>query len=211
MRQAEFVAREVLEQRENGVDLKRQAVLFRTSSHSAPLELELARRNIPFVKFGGLKFQDAAHVKDTLSILRWIENPRERLAGFRALRLLPGIGPNTARAGSTRWRRRRTSARHSPRWTRPPRRATRGRCCATCAAPSRSQRVARDIEAVIDWYAPHLERSTTMRRCARPTSRSAPIAATVPESRALPDGAGTPIRRRRRAPRRTRRSRTRTT
>ena len=62
MRQAEFVALQVLEQRENGIDLKRQAVLFRTSSHSAPLELELARRNIPFVKFGGLKFQNAAHV-----------------------------------------------------------------------------------------------------------------------------------------------------
>ena len=97
--QAQFVAEQVLAHRENGIDLKRQAVLFRTSSHSAQLELELARRNIPFVKFGGLRFLDAAHVKDVLSLLRWIENPRGRLAGFRALRLLPGVGPATA----TRW------------------------------------------------------------------------------------------------------------
>jgi ATP-dependent DNA helicase UvrD/PcrA len=97
--QAQCVAEHVLAQRENGVGLKSQAVLFRTSSHSAQLELELTRRNIPFVKFGGLRFLDAAHVKDVLSVLRWIENPRGRIAGFRALRLLPGVGPATA----TRW------------------------------------------------------------------------------------------------------------
>ncbi len=96
MAQAQHVAGEVLRHRENGIALKRQAVLFRTSSHSAMLELELARRNIPFVKFGGLRFLDAAHVKDVLSLLRWIENPRGRLAGFRTLRLLPGVGPATA-------------------------------------------------------------------------------------------------------------------
>jgi len=94
--QAQFVAEQVLMHREEGIVLKSQAVLFRTSSHSAQLELELSRRNIPFVKFGGLRFLDAAHVKDVLSLLRWVENPRGRLAGFRALRLLPGIGPATA-------------------------------------------------------------------------------------------------------------------
>ncbi|HSQ82436.1 MAG TPA: ATP-dependent helicase [Casimicrobiaceae bacterium] len=99
MAQARHVAEQVLLHRENGIALKRQAVLFRTSSHSALLELELARRNIPFVKFGGLRFLDAAHVKDVLSLLRWIENPRGRLAGFRTLRLLPGVGPAT----SGRW------------------------------------------------------------------------------------------------------------
>ena len=93
MTQAQYVVEQVLLHRENGVALKRQAVLFRTSSHSALLELELARRNVPFVKFGGLRFLDAAHVKDLLSLLRWIENPRGRLAGFRTLRLLPGVGP----------------------------------------------------------------------------------------------------------------------
>src|SRR5262245_53695309 len=54
------------------------------------------RRNIPFVKYGGLKFLEAAHIKDVLSVLRWCENPRDRVAGFRAVQLLPGIGPSTA-------------------------------------------------------------------------------------------------------------------
>jgi DNA helicase II / ATP-dependent DNA helicase PcrA len=86
----------VLEYRESGVLLKRQAVLFRASHHSAQLELELARRNIPFVKYGGLKFLEAAHIKDTLAFLRWAENLRDRVSGFRAIQLLPGAGPATA-------------------------------------------------------------------------------------------------------------------
>jgi DNA helicase-2/ATP-dependent DNA helicase PcrA len=94
--EARCVAERVLLHREAGIALKAQAVLFRTSSHSAQLELELGRRDIPFVKFGGLRFLEAAHVKDLLSILRWAENPKSRIAGFRALRLLPGIGPATA-------------------------------------------------------------------------------------------------------------------
>ena len=94
--QASYVAEQILLHRENGMALKSQAVLFRTSSHSALLELELGRRGIPFVKYGGLKFLDAAHVKDLLSLLRWIENPRGRMSGFRALRMLPGVGPATA-------------------------------------------------------------------------------------------------------------------
>ena len=64
--QARCIVERVLEHRESGALLKQQAVLFRTSSHSGPLELELTRRNIPFVKFGGLKFLDAAHIKDVL-------------------------------------------------------------------------------------------------------------------------------------------------
>jgi DNA helicase II / ATP-dependent DNA helicase PcrA len=94
--QARFVAQQILDSREAGVPLKNQAVLFRASHHSAQLEIELTRRNIPFVKYGGLKFLEAAHVKDVLSILRWCENPRDRVAGFRAVQLLPGIGPSTA-------------------------------------------------------------------------------------------------------------------
>ena len=94
--QARYVVERVLESREGGMALKAQAVLFRTSSHSGPLEIELTRRNIPFVKFGGLKFLDAAHVKDLLAILRFAENPRDRVAGFRILQLLPGIGPASA-------------------------------------------------------------------------------------------------------------------
>jgi DNA helicase-2/ATP-dependent DNA helicase PcrA len=73
-----------------------QAVLFRASHHSSPLEVELTRRNIPFVKFGGLKFLEAAHIKDMLAFLRWAENPRDRVAGFRVIQLLPGAGPATA-------------------------------------------------------------------------------------------------------------------
>ena len=94
--QASWVAEQILKAREEGVPLKSQAVLFRVSYHSAQLEIELARRKIPFKKFGGLKFLEAAHVKDVISILRWRENPRYRLAGFRVLQLLPGIGPRHA-------------------------------------------------------------------------------------------------------------------
>jgi superfamily I DNA/RNA helicase len=86
----------VLANREIGMTLKQQAVLFRTSSHSGALEVELTRRNIPFVKFGGLKFLDSAHVKDLLATLRFAQNPRDRVAGFRILQMLPGIGPQTA-------------------------------------------------------------------------------------------------------------------
>ncbi len=94
--QARWVADQVLSQRETGMSLKSQAVLFRAGHHSANLELELTRRNIPFVKFGGLKFLEAAHVKDVLSLLRWAQNPRSRLAGFRVAQLVPGVGPATA-------------------------------------------------------------------------------------------------------------------
>jgi DNA helicase II / ATP-dependent DNA helicase PcrA len=94
--QARWVADQVLRQREAGTALRSQAVLFRTSAHSAALELELARRNIPFVKFGGLRFLEAAHVKDVLSVLRFAQNPRGRMAGLRATQLIPGIGQATA-------------------------------------------------------------------------------------------------------------------
>jgi len=95
--QAGYIAGRVLEEREGGTTLKEQAVLFRASHHSATLEVELTRRNIPFVKFGGLKFLDSAHVKDVLALLRFAQNPRDRIAGFRVLQLLPGVGPTSAR------------------------------------------------------------------------------------------------------------------
>jgi len=94
--QALYIVEKVLERREEGLALKTQSVLFRASHHSGPLEVELTRRNIPFVKFGGLKFLEAAHIKDMLSFLRWAENPRDRVAGFRVIQLLPGVGPATA-------------------------------------------------------------------------------------------------------------------
>jgi DNA helicase-2/ATP-dependent DNA helicase PcrA len=94
--QAQYVVGRVLEAREEGVELMRQAVLFRSSHHSDVLELELVRRNIPYVKYGGLKFLEAAHVKDALSVLRWADNPKNRVAAWRALQLLPGVGPKGA-------------------------------------------------------------------------------------------------------------------
>ncbi len=94
--QAGYVVARVLDARERGVLLKRQAVLFRSSHHSDSLELELVRRNIPYVKYGGLKFLEAAHVKDLLAVLRWADNPKNRVSAFRALQLQSGIGPGTA-------------------------------------------------------------------------------------------------------------------
>lgn len=94
--QADWVIDTVLRHREEGVPLKRQAVLFRSAHHSDLLEVELVRRNVPYVKHGGLRFLDAAHVKDLLAVLRWAEHPRNLLAGFRALQLMPGFGPANA-------------------------------------------------------------------------------------------------------------------
>ncbi len=94
--QASYVAQQILRAREAGVSLRQQAVLFRSSNHSTLLELELARRNIPFRKYCGLKFIETAHVKDVICILRWCTNAQDRVAGFRILQLLPGIGQSTA-------------------------------------------------------------------------------------------------------------------
>jgi DNA helicase-2/ATP-dependent DNA helicase PcrA len=91
------VCEQVLEHREQGTPLKHQAVLFRSGHHSDLLELELTRRNIPFVKYGGLRFLESAHIKDVLAILRILENPRDEVSWFRVLQLLDGIGPATAR------------------------------------------------------------------------------------------------------------------
>ena len=95
--QCEAVCENVLRHREEGVPLHEQAVLFRAAHHSDLLEVELARRNIPFVKYGGLKFLEAGHVKDTLSILRVLENPFDEVSWFRVLQLPDGMGPATAR------------------------------------------------------------------------------------------------------------------
>jgi DNA helicase-2/ATP-dependent DNA helicase PcrA len=158
--QAQYAAEQVLVHRENGIALKNQAVLFRTSSHSAQLELELARRNIPFVKFGGLRFLEASHVKDVLSILRWIENPRGRLAGFRALRLLPGVGPATA----TRWLDALDGVT-DPVTVMRELKAPNSAMEAWPALVELYQRLHKqntdwpaEFESVLDWYAPQLER-----------------------------------------------------
>lgn len=94
--QTDFVIARILGHLETGIALRQQAVLFRASHHSLQLELELSRRNIPFHKFGGLKFVESAHVKDLLAFLRLAENPRDSVSALRILLLLPGIGPKKA-------------------------------------------------------------------------------------------------------------------
>jgi len=96
--QTQWLCERILEHREQGTELKRQAVLFRAQHHSMSLEMELSRRNIPFHKYGGLRFVEMAHVKDLVSFLRLAENPRDAMAGLRVLGLVPGIGPRTAAA-----------------------------------------------------------------------------------------------------------------
>jgi DNA helicase-2/ATP-dependent DNA helicase PcrA len=95
--QSDEVCRHILQHLEQGVPLKRQAVLFRAGHHSDHLEVELARRRIPFHKYGGLKFIEAAHIKDVLAYLRILENPFDEISWYRVLMLLPGIGTRTAR------------------------------------------------------------------------------------------------------------------
>jgi DNA helicase II / ATP-dependent DNA helicase PcrA len=95
--QSDAVCRAVLDRREEGIPLKAQAVLFRAAYHSDHLEVELARRNIPFIKYGGLRFMEAAHVKDALACLRVLENPLDEVSWFRVLQLLDGMGPASAR------------------------------------------------------------------------------------------------------------------
>ncbi|MEM7764586.1 MAG: ATP-dependent helicase [Pseudomonadota bacterium] len=94
--EVDYIVHHILAQREAGTQLRDQAVLFRNAHHSDRLEVELTRRNIPYVKYGGLKFLESAHVKDLLSILRWADNPKNRVAAFRVLQLLSGIGPSHA-------------------------------------------------------------------------------------------------------------------
>ena len=122
--------------------------------------MELARRNIPFVKYGGLKFLEAAHVKDVLCVLRWAENPRDAVAGFRVLQLLPGVGPKAARSvlgqlsechfdfkalsGAT------VSSATAPHWDN------------FCQTMSRLRNSAEpwigQVGLLREWYQPHLER-----------------------------------------------------
>jgi DNA helicase-2/ATP-dependent DNA helicase PcrA len=94
--QAEAVCDSILELHESGVLLREQAVLFRSSHHSDLVEMELGRRGIPFVKYGGLRFLEAAHVRDLLGCLRLMANPWDELAWLRVLRLADGVGPATA-------------------------------------------------------------------------------------------------------------------
>ncbi|MEO6839792.1 MAG: ATP-dependent helicase [Bradyrhizobium sp.] len=156
--QARYIVERVLESRESGSLLKQQAVLFRASSHSGPLEVELTRRNIPFVKFGGLKFLDAAHVKDVLALLRFIENPRDRVAGFRVLHLLPGIGPASAQRILDQMAEAADPIHALCSLPSPPRAGADWKAFAETAADLRYSEWPADLERARLWYEPHLDR-----------------------------------------------------
>jgi DNA helicase II / ATP-dependent DNA helicase PcrA len=94
--QSRYVVQKILEYREMGIPLEEMAVLFRSSFHSFDLEIELAKANIPFLKFGGFKFIETAHVKDVVAYLRVLENPRDVVSWNRILLLIDGVGPRTA-------------------------------------------------------------------------------------------------------------------
>jgi len=149
--QGEYVVERVLEARERGVLLRNQAVLFRSSHHSDTLELELVRRNIPYVKYGGLKFLEAAHVKDLLAVLRWADNPKNRVAAWRTLQLIPGVGPATAERVFTRfeasghsWGELRSGSDETDQLLS---------FLGDARTPWEGQ-----VQRVREWYEPHLER-----------------------------------------------------
>ncbi|CCM74355.1 ATP-dependent helicase [Rhizobium mesoamericanum] len=158
--QARYVADKVLENREEGVKLKQQSVLFRASHHSGALEIELTRRNIPFVKFGGLKFLDSAHVKDMLAALRFAQNPRDRVAGFRLMQLLPGVGPSTAQRVIDEMAADASPMQALAELPAPPR---SGEDWTAFVAMLQEVKVGKagwpaEIGLVREWYSPHLER-----------------------------------------------------
>lgn len=111
--QDKFVVDKVLEYYEQGIPLHRQAVLFRAGHLSDSLEIELTRRNISYHKYGGLRFLEAAHVKDLISFLRVVENPSDEIAWFRLLQMVEGIGPATASKAITH-----VTKAHDPRTIR---------------------------------------------------------------------------------------------
>ncbi len=158
--QARFVCERVLAQREGGLALKSQAVLFRTSAHSAALELELARRNIPFVKYGGLKFLEAAHVKDLLAVLRFAHNPRGRMAGFRVTQMIPGIGPVTSTRLLDAMAEAADPGAAVQAFVPPAAAQVEWARFAESYAALRAPELAwpADMELALAWYLPHLER-----------------------------------------------------
>ena len=160
--QTRWLCERILEHREQGTPLTRQAVLFRAQHHSLALEIELSRRNIPFRKYGGLRFVEMAHVKDLVSFLRLAENPRDAMAGLRVLGLVPGIGPATAAALGRRAGGRRRRLRQRGRPPRCPNRpaalARGGRAAARAGRRRRPATCPAQVHAVRSVYRPLLER-----------------------------------------------------
>src|SRR5712672_2088136 len=158
--QARYIVERVLESRESGTVLKQQAVLFRTSHHSGPLEVELTRRNIPFVKFGGLKFLDAAHIKDMQAMLRFVENPRDRVAGFRLMHLIPGVGPTSAQRVLDHMAKSADPTMALAEAPSPPRAGDDWHDFVDAVTDLRSGRAGwpAELERARLWYEPHLDR-----------------------------------------------------
>jgi len=94
--QAEFVAQRILELREEGISLRDMAVLYRAHTHSMELQMELARRGIPFLVRAGVRFFEQAHIKDVLAFLKFIQNPQDELSFKRVVKLVPGVGAAAA-------------------------------------------------------------------------------------------------------------------
>jgi DNA helicase-2/ATP-dependent DNA helicase PcrA len=159
--QAEYVCAQILKRREASVALRRQAVLFRSASASDALEIELVRRKIPFVKYGGLKFLEAGHIKDLLAVLRWADNLRNTVAAFRVLQLLPGMGPVNARRCIEQLEQADGSLTALAQWA-PPAAAVPDferlqKLMQILADPSRGW--AGQVRLARDWYTPHMERN----------------------------------------------------
>jgi len=158
--QAEYIVGKILATREIGGSLRRHAMLFRSSHHSDALEVELARRNIPFVKYGGLKFLEAAHVKDMINVLRWADNPANTIAGFRVLKLVPGFGPAHARQALAHLEARQYKLGALAEFAPPPaNRMDWKHFCELMTKLADSQTPwAGQVRLVRDWYKPQLER-----------------------------------------------------
>ena len=96
MSKSQFISQIVLQLREQNISLSDISILFRNARDSFDLEVELNRKNIPFIKYGGIKFTEAAHIKDVLAHIRVLANPKDTVAWNRILLLIDGIGPKTA-------------------------------------------------------------------------------------------------------------------
>jgi len=158
--QCRVVCDTILEHLEQGIPLHEQAVLFRAAYHSDQLEIELARRKIPFHKYGGLKFLEAAHVKDLLAFLRILENPSDEMSWFRALELLEGIGPKSAQRILAHLAQNRYDLNCLPGFKVPPASEDQYKqlvsVLAALCGPERKLPVASQIERVRGFYEPLL-------------------------------------------------------
>ncbi len=158
--QAEFIVSRILRHKTEGIPIKDQAVLFRAAHHSLALETELMRNHINFVKYGGLKFAESAHVKDLLAFLRLAENAKDTVAATRILLLLPGIGAKRAAqalellevssAGLEIWHQFRPPAASAAVWPRLVK-------LLTSLAAGQPERLADQLASVLEFYEPLME------------------------------------------------------